>query len=192
MCYSYSKSLSLAGERIGYIFVNPAVTGSRDVYAAVCGAGRKLGFVCAPSLMQYAVAKNPHAVSDISAYRQNRDILYNALCSFGYDCVYPDGAFYLFVRSPIADAKEFCERAKSLDLLLVPISAAIPFIIIIRIFTLLLKNCLRWSLQPCSVPKASARHGIRPFPISADSCTNIKARYTACTIPHAVIFSKTR
>lgn len=120
VCYSYSKSLSLAGERIGYIFVNPAVTGSRDVYAAVCGAGRKLGFVCAPSLMQYAVAKNPHAVSDISVYRQNRDILYNALCSFGYDCVYPDGAFYLFVRSPIADAKEFCERAKALDLLLVP------------------------------------------------------------------------
>lgn len=120
VCYSYSKSLSLAGERIGYIFVNPAVTGSGDVYAAVCGAGRKLGFVCAPSLMQYAVAKNPHAVSDISVYRQNRDILYNALCSFGYDCVYPDGAFYLFVRSPIADAKEFCERAKALDLLLVP------------------------------------------------------------------------
>lgn len=120
VCYSYSKSLSLAGERIGYIFVNPAVTASRDVYAAVCGAARKLGFVCAPSLMQYAIAKNPNAVSDISVYRQNRDMLYNALCSFGYDCVYPDGAFYLFVRSPIADAKEFCERARALDLLLVP------------------------------------------------------------------------
>lgn len=120
VCYSYSKSLSLAGERIGYIFVNPCMENSRDVYLSVCGAGRKLGFVCAPSLMQYAVAKNPDSVCDLETYRINRDLLYNALTEYGYDCVYPDGAFYLFVKSPLEDAKEFCELAKGFDLLIVP------------------------------------------------------------------------
>lgn len=120
VCYSYSKSLSLAGERIGYIFVNPSMEYSRDVYAAVCGAGRKLGFVCAPSLMQYAVAKNPDAVSDVLQYKENRDILYGALTEYGYECVPPDGAFYLFVKSPLESSEKFCELARGLDLLLVP------------------------------------------------------------------------
>lgn len=120
VCYSYSKSLSLAGERIGYIFVNPSMKCSRDVYAAVCGAGRKLGFVCAPSLMQYAVAKNPDAVSDVFQYKENRDILYGALTEYGYECVPPDGAFYLFVKSPLESSEKFCELARGLDLLLVP------------------------------------------------------------------------
>lgn len=120
VCYSYSKSLSLPGERIGYIFVCNRMEGGRDAYAAVCGAGRMLGFVCAPSLMQKVIAENPNAVSDLETYRINRDLLYNALTEYGYDCIHPDGAFYLFVRSPEPDAKAFCEKAKALDLLLVP------------------------------------------------------------------------
>jgi aspartate aminotransferase len=93
--------------------------GGRDAYAAVCGAGRMLGFVCAPSLMQKVIAENPSAVSDLETYRINRDLLYNALTEYGYDCIHPDGAFYLFVRSPEPDAKAFCERAKKHELLLV-------------------------------------------------------------------------
>lgn len=120
VCYSYSKSLSLPGERIGYIFVCNRMDNARDVYAAVCGAGRMLGFVCAPSLMQKVIEINPEVVSDLSVYKENRDILYNALTEYGYDCIHPDGAFYLFVKSPTPDAKEFCEKAKKLDLLLVP------------------------------------------------------------------------
>ncbi|MBQ8605175.1 MAG: pyridoxal phosphate-dependent aminotransferase [Clostridia bacterium] len=120
VCYSYSKSLSLPGERIGYILVCNRMENARDVYAAVCGAGRMLGFVCAPSLMQKVVEQNPEAVSDISVYKQNRDLLYNALTEYGYECINPDGAFYLFVKSPMPDAKEFCEKAKALDLLLIP------------------------------------------------------------------------
>ena len=120
VCYSYSKSLSLPGERIGYILVCNRMEDNKDVYAAVCGAGRMLGFVCAPSLMQKVIAENPEAVSDISVYKENRDLLYNALTEYGYECIRPDGAFYLFVKSPTPNAKEFCEKAKKLDLLLVP------------------------------------------------------------------------
>ncbi len=120
VCYSYSKSLSLAGERIGYIFVSPKVVESRRIYAAVCGAGRKLGYVCAPALMQYAIAENPGCVCDTEQYKINRDLLYNALTEYGYSCVYPDGAFYLFVKSPTGDSVSFCEFAKKYDLLLVP------------------------------------------------------------------------
>lgn len=120
VCYSYSKSMSLPGERIGYILVSNKMHCNRDVYAAVCGAGRALGFVCAPALMQYVIDSAPDAVSDISEYKKNRDLLYDALTSYGYECVHPDGAFYLFVKSPLSDAVEFCEKAKELDLLLVP------------------------------------------------------------------------
>ena len=120
VCYSYSKSLSLPGERIGYIFVSPKVTDSGDVFAAVCGAGRALGFVCAPSMMQYVIAKVLEEKSDIAAYKKNRDLLYDALTEYGYDAIEPQGAFYLFVRSPEADAAAFCERAKKYELLLVP------------------------------------------------------------------------
>lgn len=120
VCYSFSKSLSLPGERIGYIFVSPNVDKCGDVYAAVCGAGRALGFVCAPSLLQYTVAEVLGQTSDISVYRKNRDILYGALTEYGYKVVPPDGAFYLFVKSPESDANAFCERAKKYEILIVP------------------------------------------------------------------------
>lgn len=121
VCYSYSKSLSLPGERIGYILVPDDVEGAEEIYAAVCGAGRALGYVCAPSFIQHVVAKCTGQVSDLTLYKKNRDLLYNALTEYGYKCVYPDGAFYLFVKSMIPDAKAFCEYAKEkYELLLVP------------------------------------------------------------------------
>lgn len=120
VCYSYSKSLSLPGERIGYIFIPESANNSKKLYAAVCGAGRALGFVCAPSLMQYTVAECTDALPDISTYKKNRDLLFGALTDYGYKAVPPDGAFYLFVKSPEPDANAFCERAKKYELLLVP------------------------------------------------------------------------
>ena len=120
VCYSYSKSLSLPGERIGYIFVSPEADGAKELYLAVCGAGRALGYVCAPSLFQKMVARCQGITSDISVYERNRDMLLSALREYGYSCVRPDGAFYLFVRSPEPDANAFCERAKAHGLLLVP------------------------------------------------------------------------
>lgn len=120
VCYSFSKSMSLPGERIGYVVVSPKMKDFSDAYAAVCGAGRALGYVCAPSLFQRVAAECLGAVSDTSVYRTNRDLLYNSLTEMGYSCVYPDGAFYLFVKAPEADANAFCERAKKYELLLVP------------------------------------------------------------------------
>ncbi|MBQ7714903.1 MAG: pyridoxal phosphate-dependent aminotransferase [Clostridia bacterium] len=120
VCYSFSKSLSLPGERIGYIVVSNRIKDNREVYAAVCGAGRALGFVCAPSTMQRVVSRCLGKTSDISVYKLNRDLLYDNLSSYGYECVYPDGAFYLFVKAPEEDACAFCERAKKYELLLVP------------------------------------------------------------------------
>lgn len=120
VCYSYSKSLSLPGERIGYIFIPEDAADCRKLYAAVCGAGRALGFVCAPSLMQYTVAECTDVLPDVSAYKKNRDLLFGALTDYGYEAVPPYGAFYLFVKSPEPDANAFCERAKKYELLLVP------------------------------------------------------------------------
>ena len=120
VCYSYSKSLSLPGERIGYIFVNPAAKDAKSLYLAVCGAGRALGYVCAPSLFQKLIARCQGVTSDVSVYERNRDTLAGALRSYGFRCVQPDGAFYLFVKSPEPDAYAFCERAKKYNLLLVP------------------------------------------------------------------------
>ncbi|MBQ6825505.1 MAG: pyridoxal phosphate-dependent aminotransferase [Clostridia bacterium] len=120
VCYSFSKSLSLPGERIGYIYVSSKAKNYGDLYAAVCGAGRALGFVCAPSLLQYTVKEVLGKTADISVYEKNRNLLYNALTSYGYTAVRPDGAFYLFIKSPEADANAFCERAKKYELLLVP------------------------------------------------------------------------
>lgn len=119
VCYSYSKSLSLPGERIGYIAVSPKATEARKVYLSVCGAGRSLGFVCAPAMMQRVVAKCDGMTADLSIYKRNRDLLYNTLTEYGFTCVYPDGAFYLFMKSPEADAKAFCEKAKKYELLFV-------------------------------------------------------------------------
>ena len=120
ICYSYSKALSLPGERIGYILVSPKIRDWQRVYAAVCGAGRALGYVCAPSLMQKVIARCEGQTSDISIYQRNRDLLYNALSEYGYTCVHPDGAFYLFVKAPGGDAYELYERGKQYELLLVP------------------------------------------------------------------------
>ena len=120
VCYSFSKSLSLPGERIGYIVVSPKMQEHKLVYAAVCGAGRALGFVCAPSLMQRVVAENLGKTADLAVYRKNRDLLYNALTSYGYHCIYPDGAFYLWVQALEPDANAFCQKAREQELLLVP------------------------------------------------------------------------
>ena len=120
VCYSYSKSLSLPGERIGYIAVSDQMEDGGNMYAAICGAGRALGYVCAPSLFQFVIQKCVNATSDINAYKENRDILYNGLTKLGYDCVRPDGAFYLFVKALEEDANIFCEKAKKHELLLVP------------------------------------------------------------------------
>ncbi|MBQ7376858.1 MAG: pyridoxal phosphate-dependent aminotransferase [Clostridia bacterium] len=120
VCYSYSKSLSLPGERIGYIAVNPAMNDAANIYLAVCGAGRSLGYVCAPSLMQQVILHCLDAKVNIEAYRENRDLLYNSLTAYGYDCVKPDGAFYLFVKVPAGDAYAFYERAKAHEILVVP------------------------------------------------------------------------
>lgn len=120
VCYSFSKSLSLPGERIGYIVVSPKMQDNRALYAAVCGSGRALGFVCAPSLAQRVVAENVGKTGDLSIYRKNRDLLYNALTSYGYRCIHPDGAFYLFVEALEEDANAFCQKAREFELLLVP------------------------------------------------------------------------
>jgi aspartate aminotransferase len=120
VCYSYSKSLSLPGERIGYIAVSNQMADWQDVYFAVCGAGRMLGYVCAPSMMQQVIARNVDQTSDISVYEKNCKLLYDALTSYGYHCVRPDGAFYLFVEALEPDANKFSDRAKEFGLLLVP------------------------------------------------------------------------
>lgn len=120
VCYSYSKSLSLPGERIGYIAVSEKAVQWQTVYAAVCGAGRALGYVCAPSMFQQVIKRCIGATSDVSKYKENRDILYQALTDYGYRCIKPDGAFYLFVESLEKDANAFSEKAKALDLLIVP------------------------------------------------------------------------
>ena len=120
VCYSFSKSLSLPGERIGYIAVCPKMKEAREIYCAICGAGRSLGYVCAPSLFQHVVARTLGVGVNIEAYKKNRDLLYDSLTSYGFECVKPDGAFYLFVKSPEPDAYAFFERAKAHEILVVP------------------------------------------------------------------------
>lgn len=120
VCYSYSKSLSLPGQRIGYVLVPPQAEDADIVYAAVCGAGRALGYVCAPSLFQLVAAECTGQTADIEIYHKNRDLLLNSLRDMGYTCAQPDGAFYLFPRSLEPDARAFCERARKYDLVLVP------------------------------------------------------------------------
>ena len=120
VCYSYSKSLSLPGERIGYIAVSPLASEKQELYLAVCGAGRALGYVCAPALFQRLVKECDGLTADVNVYRENRDILYSALTEMGFTCAYPSGAFYLFVKAPSGDGNEFSEEAKKLDILVVP------------------------------------------------------------------------
>lgn len=120
VCYSFSKSLSIPGERIGYVFVPGSVNQNRQVYEAICGAGRTLGYVCAPSLMQRALPLCLGLTADVSIYDRNRRLLCERLTSLGFSVVKPEGAFYLFLKSPIPDAVAFCEAAKRHELLLVP------------------------------------------------------------------------
>lgn len=120
VCYSYSKSFSLAGERIGYIVVPDEVADFSSVYGAVAGAARVLTHVNAPSLWQLVVARCARLPSDITPYEKNGTMLYEGLVRAGFSCVKPQGAFYLFPRSLEADDYAFCERAKKYDLLLVP------------------------------------------------------------------------
>ena len=120
VCYSYSNSLSLPGERIGYVYVPRQAEDHRELYAAIAGAARSMGHVCAPSLWQKVVARCVGLRPDLDAYDRNRRKLYEGLTEMGYETARPDGAFYLFVKAPGGDAAAFSERAKKHDLLVVP------------------------------------------------------------------------
>ena len=125
ICYSFSKAMSIPGERIGYIAVSPRMRDKKAVYAAVMGAGRALGYINPPSLFQRVIERSITQIhdpmySDISVYKENRDLLCSGLREIGYECVEPKGAFYLFAKALEPDAKAFCEHAKRYELLLVP------------------------------------------------------------------------
>ena len=118
--YSYSKSLSLPGERIGYLIIPDEADGSEELISAATIANRTLGCVNAPSLIQKVVAKCVDAKTDLVAYDKNRQALYNGLKECGFECIKPQGAFYLFVKSPVEDEKAFCEAGKKYNILMVP------------------------------------------------------------------------
>lgn len=118
--YSYSKSLSIPGERIGYIAVNPLMQNAQKLYYAIAGAGRSLGYISAPSLFQHLIPYINGIYADLKYYQNNRDYLYKMLKNIGYDVVYPDGAFYLFMKALEEDASKFSDIAKEYELLLVP------------------------------------------------------------------------
>lgn len=118
--YSFSKSISLPGERIGYVLVSNTSIAKEDVYAAIKGAARVLGYVCATTLFQQLIPFCLGVTSDLSVYKENQEILYNALCKMGYEVVKPQGAFYLFVKALEEDSIKFSEVAKQFELLLVP------------------------------------------------------------------------
>ena len=119
--YSYSKSLSLPGDRIGYVLVGNDMPDFDDVYDAIAGSARIQGYVCAPSLLQKTIARAAelNLMPDLSSYKKNRDALYEGLTSFGYRCMPPDGAFYLFLEAPGGDGDAFAEAAKDEDILIV-------------------------------------------------------------------------
>ncbi len=120
VCYSYSKALSIPGERIGYVSVSPNAENSKKLYLAIAGAGRSLGYVCAPSLFQKVIELCVSEVSDCSVYKDNRDLLVSNLTRLGFECVNPKGAFYVFMKSPIENAEEFSDVLKTYGLLVVP------------------------------------------------------------------------
>lgn len=120
VCYSWSKCLSMPGDRLGYVLVPDQVDDWQHIFAAIAGAARMLGYVCAPSTVQKAVARSLDAQPDLTVYARNRDILLKALPEMGYQCAKPDGAFYLFFKAPCGTGAEFSELAKSRDLLVVP------------------------------------------------------------------------
>lgn len=119
VCYSFSKCLSIPGERIGYLLVPDGMEGFDEVCDAIAGAARSLGYVCAPSILQRVAARCADVRPDLTAYRQNRDLLYAGLTKSGYRCAKPSGAFYMFIEAPNGDAASFCEMAKAKDVLLV-------------------------------------------------------------------------
>lgn len=121
--YSYSKSLSLAGERIGYLAIPTEAADYENIVAAASIANRILGFVNAPSLIQRAVESCVDVSCDVEFYAKNAEIIYNGLVKIGYECVKPEGAFYLFLKSPVLDEREFCQLAKKYNILIVPSSA---------------------------------------------------------------------
>ena len=120
VCYSFSKSLSLSGERIGYIAINPKAKDAEDLYYAVCGAGRIKGYICAPSMFQFLLPHVLGETTDIEIYKRNRDLFYKSLKEMGYELVYPHGAFYLFMKALEEDDEKFSLVAREFNLLLVP------------------------------------------------------------------------
>lgn len=120
VCYSWSKSLSLPGDRIGYVLVPNEVHDSREVYLAVCGAGRSLGYICAPVFFQRVIERCVDEPTNVEAYAVNREILTYALDELGYEYIEPDGAFYLWIKALEPDAQAFSNKAKEHELLLVP------------------------------------------------------------------------
>ena len=118
--YSYSKSLSLPGERIGYVVVPNELEEAKQLYLAMTIANRVIGCVNAPSFIQKVIGRCVNAKVDIQSYKRNRDVLYNHLIACGFECIKPQGAFYLFVKSPLEDEKEFCNLAKEEHILMVP------------------------------------------------------------------------
>lgn len=120
VCYSYSKSLSLPGERMGYIYVPSAAEQGRELYFAIVGAARAMGHVCAPSLMQLVLARCAHLQPDLTVYDKNRRTLVEALTAYGYEMAKPDGAFYLFIKAPGGDDRAFSQKAMEKDLLIMP------------------------------------------------------------------------
>lgn len=144
--YSYSKSLSIPGERIGYVVIPDEMEDSSNVISAVTIANRVIGCVNAPSLIQKVVGRCADLTVDISQYRKNRDLLYNTLIQYNFECIKPQGAFYLFVKSPISDDKEFCKIAKKYNILIVPGSSfACPGYVRIS-------YCVDYNMIECSLP----------------------------------------
>ncbi len=119
-CYSFSKSMSLPGERVGFMAFPPDLDDYMDIYSASVAAIRSFGYICVSNMWQRITVECLGATSDISIYKKNRDLLYNSLTEMGYSCVYPDGAFYLFMKTPDPDAEAFCRRAMKDLLLVVP------------------------------------------------------------------------
>ena len=119
-CYSFSKSMSLPGERVGFMALPQDLDDYDDILSASMAAIRAFGYICVSSMWQRVAIDCLGATSDISVYKGNRDRLYGALTEMGYTCVYPDGAFYLFMKTPEPDAEAFCRRAMKENLLVVP------------------------------------------------------------------------
>ena len=120
VCYSYSKTLSIPGERMGYLAICRRCADYADMVDVCAGAARALGHICASNLYQRVIERCVDVVADVNFYKENRDILVKGLEDLGYTCIHPDGAFYLFLKSPLPDSMEFCEKAKAYELMVVP------------------------------------------------------------------------